>query len=91
MFKVDTSRTDWRGAYPIVYLDAIESKDDPLWWHLRGLQETTRGYGSRLTSRMKVRTEPAGPWRRVYVAQISNAGTAYVVVRGERVCVRGAL
>lgn len=89
MFKTDTSRTDWRGEHPIVYLAAIESKDAPLWRHLRGLSETASGYGSRLTSRMKVRTEPAGAWRRVYVAQFSNAGTAYVIIRGERVCVRG--
>ena len=82
MFKTDDTGR-------IVYLDAIESKDAPLWWHLQGLSETASGYGMRLTSRTMVRTEPAGKWRRVYVAQISNAGTAYVVVRGERVCIRG--
>jgi hypothetical protein len=54
----------------------VPAKYVPLPWQERGLQETATGYGRRLTSPYMVRWE--GRWRRVYVAQFSNAGTAYI-------------
>lgn len=54
----------------------VELREKLLPWQERGLQETASGYGLKLTSRYQVKWE--GKWRRVYVCQISNAGTAYI-------------
>lgn len=54
----------------------VESKDAPLWWHDKGLLFTASGYGGRIPAAYMVRWK--GRWRRVYVAQYSNAGTAYI-------------
>ena len=59
-----------------VDLSQTEHKDAPLWWHVRGLSYTTSGYGRRIPTRTMVRWQ--GRWRRVYVCQYSNAGTAYI-------------
>jgi hypothetical protein len=53
-----------------------EWKESPLWWHERGLSYTASGYGRRIPSRYMVRHN--GRWRRVYVCQYGNAGTAYI-------------
>ncbi len=55
---------------------AVDHRDTPMWWHERGLSYTASGYGRAIPSRYMVRWE--GRWRRVYVCQISNAGTAYI-------------
>ena len=54
----------------------VESKDAPMPHHLRGLSYTASGYGKRIPTRIMVKFE--GKWRRVYVCQYSNAGTAYI-------------
>ena len=41
---------------------------------------TASGYGSKIPTRHMLRY--AGRWRRVYVMQYSNSGTAYVIVNG---------
>jgi hypothetical protein len=59
----------------------------PLWWHTQGLSYTASGYGRRIPSPYMVRFN--NRWRRVYVCQQSNAGTAYIVGSdGEWVIVR---
>jgi hypothetical protein len=40
------------------------------------------GYGRKIPTRHMVRLQDKR-WRRVYVCQISNAGTAYVLVKGD--------
>lgn len=45
-------------------------------WQKAGLTWTATGYGRRIPSRYMVRW--GSKWRRVYVCQISNAGTAYI-------------
>lgn len=45
-------------------------------WQKAGLMETATGYGLHLTSPYVVQW--AGRWRRVYVCQMGNAGTAYI-------------
>ena len=55
---------------------AVESRDDPLWQHHMGRPFTASGYGPRIPSRLMVKWR--GHWRRVYVCQTSNAGTAYI-------------
>lgn len=54
----------------------VEARDRPLWWHTAGRSFTASGYGLKIPSRLQVLWE--GKWRRVYVCQISNAGTAYI-------------
>lgn len=54
----------------------VECRESPLWWHTRGLQYTASGYGARIPSRYMVKW--SGRWRRVYVAQFANAGSAYI-------------
>lgn len=58
----------------------------PLWWHKRGLQQTISGYSSKLTTPWKLRHD--GRLKRVYVMCWSNAGTAYVLSRGEQLILR---
>jgi hypothetical protein len=54
----------------------------PLWWHLKGLSQTASGYGSKLTTPYKVEHE--GRMYRVYCVCWSNAGTLYILPKGER-------
>lgn len=61
----------------------VEVKDAPLWWHLKGLQQTSSGYGRKLTTTRMVRLEGDTVWRRIYVTQFSNAGTAWIMVQGK--------
>lgn len=54
----------------------IEGKESPLWWQKKGLQETATGYGRKLTTRYMAKFR--GKWRRIYICQVSNAGTLYI-------------
>ena len=65
--------TIWKNNAPLC---EVESKDAPLWWQEQGLMFTASGYGKRIPTRTMVRYQ--GKWRRVYVCQYSNAGTAYI-------------
>jgi len=58
---------------------------EPLWWQLKGLQQTQSGYGSKISTQYKVKHE--GRWKRVYCRIFSNSGTLYVLKKGERVIV----
>lgn len=55
---------------------SCQVKESPLAWQERGMQETASGYGLKLTSRFLVLFK--GKWRRVYICQMGNAGTAYI-------------
>lgn len=63
--------------------DPYTFEDRPLWFHKLGLSETASGYGQKLRSSRCVRL-PDGRLRRVYVTQYSNAGTAWIVLDGNR-------
>jgi len=54
----------------------VPAKDAPLPHHIAGLSWTATGYGAAIPSRLMVKFN--GRWRRVYVAQYGNAGTAYI-------------
>lgn len=54
----------------------VEWKESRLRWQELGLSYTATGYGRRIPSSYMVKWE--GKWRRVYVCQYSNAGTAYI-------------
>lgn len=64
---------------------AVPSIDAPMAHHKRGLSFTATGYGRRIPTRTMVLFQ--GRWRRVYVCQFSNSGTAYI---GEWKLGRGA-
>ena len=59
-------------------LEDLESKDAPLGWQLAGRQYTRTGYGGKIPSTRMVKLLGGKRWRRVYIAQWSNMGTAYV-------------
>lgn len=63
----------------------VEAKNTPLPHHLHGLSYTASGYGKRIPTTTMVKFN--GKWRRVYVCQFSNSGTAYI---GEWTTGRGA-
>ena len=63
-------------------LHELESKDAPLWWHLRGLSYTATGYGRKIPTRTMVKLPGSNRWRRVYCCCFSNSGTCYVEVPG---------
>lgn len=62
--------------------ELYESRPD---WMQRGLQETASGYGMKLNSGYKI--DYCGRLYRVYVTQISNAGSAWFTVKGVRIYV----
>jgi hypothetical protein len=69
---------------PIQYLEQpYETKEAPLWFHLRGLSETATGYGRKLRSTRMLRIVGESRWRRIYVVCYSNAGSAYVLIKGK--------
>lgn len=63
----------------------VPAKRAELWWQARGLSYTASGYDRRIPSPYMVFFN--GRWRRVYVCQFSNAGTAYI---GQWVTGRGS-
>ncbi len=62
--------------------DVLAVRRNPLYCHKHGLQQTATGYGRRLATEYQIQLHDKR-WRRVYVCQISNAGTAYVLVTGD--------
>ena len=67
----------------------VDTKDEPLWWQQKGLQQTASGYGTKLTTRRMLLYRAPGErtprWRRVYVTTFGNMGTAWIIVAGQRV------
>ena len=53
----------------------------PLWWHLRGLQYTSTGYGRKIPTKWMINYN--GRNYRLYCCICSNIGTTYIVVGGE--------
>ena len=65
-------------------LKVWEERENLMPWQRSGrLTWTATGYGHIPTTRM-VKTEPFGPWRRVWAYCISNSGTCYVKIKGQR-------
>lgn len=58
-------------------LSEHETRENRPEWMKAGLQETRTGYGRRLNSGREVKY--GGRWRRIYVCQMSNAGTSYIL------------
>jgi hypothetical protein len=60
----------------------IESKPAPCPPYGQGAD----GYGKKIAMPYMVRLDGKGPWRRVYCCCFSNAGTVYVIVKGQHYC-----
>lgn len=52
----------------------------PLWYHLRGLMQTSTGFGRKLVTPYKI--EFNGRKYRVYCTQISNSGSLWFTAKG---------
>lgn len=73
---------------PLAYINGLVPDnlvDKPLAWQLKGLQQTSTGYGSKLTSRYMIMFE--GRLRRLYVTCFSNSSTHWFMLRGIKVIV----
>ena len=57
------------------YID-LETKEAPLWHHLKSLMYTATGYGSKIPTIYKVKHN--NRWKRVYCHIYSNFGTLYI-------------
>lgn len=63
--------------------EQVEVKENPLWWHLKGLSYTATGYGSKIPSVYMVKYN--GRWHRVYTMCYSNSGVDYIVSKNQRI------
>lgn len=70
----------------VTYLDHSRIKDVKRTEAPRNPSRT--GYGKKIPTTLMVKLEK-GPWRRVYTAIFSNAGTSYIVLPGNPFCVLG--
>ena len=73
------------GSIDSLWTEEVHAERVPMAHHKLGLQWTATGYGKRIPSPWMVYWR--GRWRRVYVCQFSNSGTAYI---GEWITGRGA-
>ena len=62
---------------------AVPHKIEEMPYHKAGLTWTVTGYGKKIPSRHMIQYR--GKWRRVYVTQYGNAGSAWIMVDGARV------
>ena len=70
-----------------IWADEHPTKTVMLPWQKAGLSYTATGYGARIPSSHMIEYE--GRWRRVYVTIYSNAGTAWITVKGQKIVVEG--
>ena len=54
-----------------------------LTWQKAGLQQTTSGYGAKLTNSYKISYE--GKLYRIYTTCYSNAGSSWFTVKGQKI------
>ena len=60
--------------------------DAPLSWQKLGIQETASGYGKKLTTSYKIAHN--GRLYRVYASCYGNAGSLYILAKGQRIYLR---
>lgn len=68
--------------------EPYEIFDRILPWQAAGLTWTATGYGKKIPSHRCVKFN--GRVYRVYITQISNAGSAWIMVKGEKLFLSGA-
>lgn len=66
--------------------DDTQFKKELLPWQRRGLQQTSSGYGRKLTTSQKALYN--GKWYRVYCTIFSNIGSCWIMSKGEKIYVR---
>jgi hypothetical protein len=66
----------------IHYIESTTLEHHPLEWQRAGLQETTTGYGLKLTTPYKVRHE--GRLFRVYATCVSNVASYWIMCKGQK-------
>lgn len=70
--------------FPHIYSEGTNDLiDSPLPWQKLGLQETSSGYGAKLTCRYKIQFE--GKNYRIYITCFSNAGSSWFKVKGKKI------
>ena len=83
--KTADIRTGFEDGYKNGYKLIAEDQpliDAPLWWHDKGLSQTSTGYGAKLTTRYKIEFE--GKQRRIYCTQYSNSGSLWFMSKGKK-------
>lgn len=63
----------------------VELKEDLLQWQEMGLCYNSTGYGAKIPSRYKVKYN--NRWYRIYIAIYGNAGSAYIISKGNKISV----
>ena len=61
------------------------SEYHPLWFHKAGKTQTATGYGSKLTTALKV--FHSGKWRRLYACCWGTTASHYVMIKGNAVTI----
>jgi hypothetical protein len=79
----DVSNPD--GQIPTIYAERKDLIDAPLDWQKMGLQQTSSGYGRKLTMREKIHFE--GKQYRLYCTCFSNSGSVWFVAKGKKIWV----
>jgi hypothetical protein len=72
-------------SYLKISADRDDLIDAPMWFHKKGLSETSTGYGKRLNSGYKISFN--GKLYRVYVTIFSNSGTMWFTCKGRKIIV----
>jgi hypothetical protein len=73
------------GTIDSLWTKEVPAQYRPMWHHVHGRSYTASGYGKRIPTPHMVFFN--GKWRRVYMCQYSNSGTAYI---GNWIIGRGA-
>ena len=68
-----------------LYADSTDLVDSPLWWQLKGLQQTASGYGKKLTTHWKISFN--GKLYRVYATCFGNVASCWFTVKRRHIFV----
>lgn len=68
-----------------IYAEREDLIEAPMWYHLKGLSETSSGYGRKLNSGLKISFNSRQ--YRLYVTIFSNSGTMWFKVKGQKIIV----
>lgn len=65
----------------------VPSKVSLLWHHIKNRSFTASGYGRKIPTTRMVQLPGHPRWYRVYCIIFSNAGSTYIIRKGERIWV----
>jgi hypothetical protein len=81
--KTTKNIENWANGLKHIYTDDKDFIDAPMWYHKRNLMQTATGYGKKLNTGKKFGFN--GRYYRVYCSIFSNAGSNYIIVKGETI------